>query len=243
MQNGITKTGSQSKKAAVDQSLRKPSSHATAEHLALEVLHEIRNPLEALGNLTYLANEEADNPEKVRKYMRLASEQMAMLNHIASQTLGYARSFPVPQSTNLAELMKSAVRIHQKTIEKRKIHLIKEFPEDLALEVYSGELLQVFSNLIANALDALPAEGILRLRFRRRQNEVHFVIADSGQGILTESLEEVFEPFFTTKQEKGTGIGLSLSRRIVDRHDGRIRVRSSVRPGKSGTTFRISLPA
>jgi signal transduction histidine kinase len=175
--------------------------------------------------------------------MRLASEQMATLNHIASQTLGYARSFPVPKSTNVAELMKSAIRIHQKTIEKRKIRLVKDLPEELVMQVYSGELLQVFSNLIANALDALPVEGILRLRFRKRQNEVHFVIADSGQGIPLESLEKVFEAFFTTKKEKGTGIGLSLSRRIVERHHGRIRARSSVRPGKSGTTFRISLPA
>jgi signal transduction histidine kinase len=241
MQNGITSTGPESKEAA-EQSLRKASSHATAERLALEVLHEIRNPLEALGNLTYLAYDEADDPEKVRKYMQLASEQMAMLNHIASQTLGYARSFPAPKTTNLAELMKSAIRIHQKTIEKMKIRLVKDLPEELVMDVYSGERLQVFSNLIANALDALPVGGILRLRFRKRQNEVHFVVADGGQGIPKENLEEVFEAFFTTKEERGTGIGLSLSRRIVERHRGRIRARSCARPGKSGTTFRISLP-
>jgi len=128
MQNGITTTGPQSKEEAAEQSLRRASSHATAEHLALEVLHEIRNPLEALGNLTYLAYEEADDPEKVRKYMQLAGEQMTMLNHIASQTLGYARSYPAPKPTNLAELMKSAIRIHQKTIENREIHLIKDLP-------------------------------------------------------------------------------------------------------------------
>ena len=222
--------------------LHNASSQRVAEHLALEVLHEIRNPLEALGNLSHLAYQEADNPRQVRKYMRLAAEQIATLNHIASQTLGYAQSYPAPKTTNLAELMKSAIRIHQNTMEKKKIHLIKDFPEGLTMEVHSGELLQVFSNLIANALDALPVYGILRLRFRQRQNEVHFIIADNGQGIPKENLEEVFEPFFTTKEEKGTGIGLSLSKKIVAHHHGRIRARSSVRPGSSGTTFRISLP-
>jgi signal transduction histidine kinase len=236
------KTEQESDPAALEQSLRIATSHATAEHLALEVLHEIRNPLEALGNLTYLAFEEADDPEKVRKYMRLAGEQMATLNHIASQTLGYARSFNSPKSTNLAALMNSAVRIHQRTISQKKINLVKDLPEDLTMDVYSGELLQVFSNLIANALDALPVEGVLRLRFRRRKDEVHFVIADSGQGIPAENLEVIFEPFFTTKEEKGTGIGLSLTKKIVEHHHGKIRARSCVQPGKSGTTFRISLP-
>ncbi len=243
MRDVIVNPGPQSEEAAPQPSFQKESCRAAAEHLALEVLHEIRNPLEALGNLTYLAFEEAGDADKVRKYMRLAGEQMTLLNHIASQTLGYARSFAVPKSTNLGELMRSATRIHQKTIDKRKIHLIKDFSEGLTLEVYSGELLQVFSNLIANALDALPIDGTLRLRFRKRQNEVHFTIADSGQGIPKENLQEVFEAFFTTKEEKGTGIGLSLSKRIVEHHRGRIRVRSSVRPGRSGTTFRVSLPA
>ena len=228
---------------ATERPSRRTGDHATAEHLALEVLHEIRNPLEALGNLTYLAYEEADNPDKVRQYMRQAEEQMATLNHIASQTLGFARSSPSPKSTSLAALMKSAVRIHQRTIDGRKIHLVRDLTEDVFVEVYSGELLQVLSNLIANALDALPIEGTLRLRFQTRQNEVHLVVSDSGQGIPAADIAQIFEPFFTTKDQTGTGIGLSLVCKIVEHHRGRIRVRSSVRAGKSGTTFRVSLPA
>jgi signal transduction histidine kinase len=103
-------------------------------------------------------------------------------------------------------------------------------------------MLQVVSNLIVNALDALPAEGILRLRVRKRKNEVDFMIADNGHGIAIQHKEALFQPFFTTKIDKGTGLGLALSKRIIERHNGRIRVRSSVRPGKSGTAFKISLP-
>jgi signal transduction histidine kinase len=233
----------QTQPATPERSSQRTGSHATAEHLALEVLHEIRNPLEALGNLVFLANEEAESPAKVRQFMRLAEEQIATLNHIASQTLGFARSSPSPKSTDLADLMKSAVRIHQRTIDGRKIQLVKDLPEDLYVEVYRTELLQVLSNLLANALDALPMEGSLCLRLRKRQNEVHLIVSDSGQGIPAADMAQIFEPFFTTKDQTGTGIGLSLVRKIVEHHRGRIRVRSSVRAGKSGTTFRVSLPA
>ncbi len=106
-----------------------------------------------------------------------------------------------------------------------------------------GEILQVVSNLIVNALDALPADGTLTLRLRKRTNSIQMLIADNGHGIPAKHAAFIFEPFFTTKAERGTGIGLALSKKIVERHGGRIWVRSSVRVGKSGTTFRISLPA
>jgi signal transduction histidine kinase len=139
-------------------------------------------------------------------------------------------------------LAEAALRIHRKAIEARKIHLVKDLPSTLVAEVHGGEILQVVSNLIANALDALPVGGRLRLRLRRRQGEVHFVVADNGQGIPTDQIAEIFKPFFTTKEERGTGLGLALSKGIVERHRGKIRLRSSVRPGRSGTVFKISLP-
>lgn len=215
----------------------------TAGQLALEVMHEIKNPLEALGHLTYLALEEADEPEKVRKYMRLAEEQMAALNQIVRQTLGFARSTQRTQSSNLADLAEAALRLHNRRIQSQKVRLSKRVPADLIADIYPGELLQVVSNLIANALDVLAEDGILHLRFSRTGDEVHLIIADNGPGIAEEHLERIFEPFFTTKEERGTGLGLALSRRIVQHHNGRIRVRSSVRPGRSGTAFRISIPA
>ncbi len=109
-------------------------------------------------------------------------------------------------------------------------------------EGYTGEMLQVVSNLIVNALDALPEDGVLYLRLRKRRGQVEFVIADNGHGIPPDHGDTIFQPFFTTKGDGGTGLGLALSKRIIERHNGRIRVRSSVRPGKSGTAFKISLP-
>jgi signal transduction histidine kinase len=233
----------QAKLAVATDSLQRSEERATAGLLALEVMHEIRNPLEALAHLVYLTNEEAANPAKVRKYMSQAEEQVATLNHIAGQTLGFARSSHAPLRTDLVSVAEAAIRIHQRAIESKKIHLVKDLPENLEAEVYTGQLLQVISNVIVNAIDALPNDGTLCLRLRERHGEIQFVIADNGHGIPQEHASAIFQPFFTTKEGSGTGLGLALSKNIIERHNGRIRVRSSVRIGRSGTTFRISLPA
>jgi len=110
-------------------------------------------------------------------------------------------------------------------------------------EVYTGEILQVISNLLVNALEAVPPHGVLHVRVKRRNGEVDVVVADNGHGIPAEHIEAIYEPFFTTRADNGgTGLGLALTKKIIDRHGGRIRVRTSVRPGKSGTMFRVSLP-
>jgi signal transduction histidine kinase len=223
--------------------LRKSEERSTAGQLALEVMHEIRNPLEALGHLIYLACNNIEDPTKIQEYLSRAEEQLATLNQIASQSLGFARSQPSPQPTDLVGLAEAALRIHQRTIQQNRVHLVKELPERLEARVYAGEILQVISNVIVNALDALPPDGVLHLRLRLRGEKIQFILADNGHGIPPEHLPNIFEPFFTTKGERGTGLGLSLSRNIVESHGGKMRVRSSVRPGKSGAIFKISLPA
>lgn len=215
----------------------------TAGQLALEVMHEVRGPLEALGHLTYLTLEDPHAPDKVIEYMTMAQEQMATLNHIVSQTLGFARTHAAPKASDLVHLAEAALRIHQRTIEAKKIHLVKDLPQGIVAEIRMAEMLQVVSNLLVNALDALPAQGTLWLRLRRCPNHVHILIADNGHGIPNEHASSIFEPFFSTKGENGTGLGLALSKKIIERHGGRICVRSNTRPGQSGTTFRISLPA
>src|ERR1019366_10088273 len=201
-----------------------------------------RNPLEALGHLTFLTLNEPDISSNVRKYMLLAEEQMASLCRIANEALGFAHRWDKPKAVDLVALADAAVRIHQRTIEEKRIHLVRELPVQVMAEVHPGETLHFVSNLIVNALEALPANGTLRLRLRRRQDKLDFLIADGGHGIAPSHSDAIFQPFFTTKGDHGTGLGLALSKRIVEHHGGRIRVRSSVRPGKSGTAFKTSLP-
>ena len=232
----------QSRLADVSEALRRAEERATPGLLALELMHEIRNPLEAVGNLTYLAMEEADDSEAVRAYLRRIEEQLATLNHIASHTLGFARTTGSPQQVRLATLAEAALRIHQSRVKAQQIRVVKDFQQELIAQVYTTEMLQVMSNLIVNSLDALPRDGTLRMRLRQRDHEIHIVVADNGRGIPAEHIDRIFEPYFTTKKV-GNGLGLALSKKIVEHNRGRIQLRSSVRPGKSGTTFKISLPA
>ena len=229
--------------AAAADAVRRAEERAVAGQLALEMMHEIKGPLEALGHLTYLAHAEAHDAEKVRKYMNLAEEQMSQLRNVASETLGFARTSQVPREVDAFTLAEAALRIHQRAIDAKGIRLTKHLPKDVTAEVHPGEMLQVLSNLIINAVDALPFEGRLFLRIRRTKAGVHFIIADNGHGISPELMSRIFQPFVTTKIDRGNGLGLALSKRIVEKHRGTIKIRSSVRPGRNGTTFRISLPA
>ncbi len=232
----------QTKLELTAEALRRSDELATAGRLALEVMHDIRNPLEALRNLNYLTALGANRPEEVRRYTQLADEQVAIVIEIANSTLSFAKAANQPRPVSLVLLAEAALRIHQRTIEDKKIHLVKDLPGDVVAPIYSGEMLQVISNLLTNALDAVPPAGTIYIRLRKRQKEVQLLIADNGHGIPPEYGDEIFRPFFTTKQDRGTGLGLALSQKIVTRHRGTIKMRSSVRPGKSGTLFRISLP-
>jgi signal transduction histidine kinase len=234
---------SPSKLALLSEALRRADERAVAGQLALEMIHEIRNPLEALANLVYLSTLNAENCASVRTYLSMAEEQIVILNQIANKTLNVAKPIRVPHPANLVGVAEAALRIHQRAIQTKRVRLVKDLPDEAIAKVHTSEILQVISNVIDNALDALPPEGTLCLRLRKRHGEVQFLIADNGHGVEKEHRTEIFQPFFTTKEEHGTGLGLALSKTIVERHRGKIRMRSSVRPGKSGTIFKISLPA
>ena len=241
MEKSIVIADLQSKLAEVSESLRHAEERATPGLLALELMHEVRNPLEAVGNLVYLAIEEANDHDAVRAYLRRIEEQLAMLNQIASQTLSFARTTSSPQQVRLVTVAEAALRIHQRTVKAKQIHVVKEFPQEVIAQVYITEMLQVVSNLVVNSLDALPRDGTLRMRVSQRNHESHIVVADNGHGIPEEDMDQIFVPFFTTKKA-GNGLGLALSKKIIEHNQGRIAMRSSVRAGRSGTTFKISLP-
>ena len=226
----------------IQQVLRESEGRAVAGQFSAAIMHEITNPLETISYLAYLAQGEAEDPAKVRKYLSLLRDEVANVVRIARQTLNLYKPSDVRIPVDLIEVAESALRIHAPRIEAKNVNLVKDFADEVETEVHPGEMLQVLSNLLGNALDALPDKGTLRLRFRKRGDQVHATIADDGSGIPQEILSKVFNPFFTTKKENGTGLGLPISKSIVEGHKGMMRVRSSTRPGRSGTAFRISLP-
>ena len=226
----------------IPENLYAMDERATAGQLALEVMHDLRNPLEAIGHLVFLTRHDAGNAELVTKYMEFAEEQIKILNGIANQSLGFARLSQSKKPVDLVAVAEAALRIHQRTIEAKRIHLVKTLPPELVAEVHSNQILQVVSNLIVNALDALSESGTLSLRLRKRRDGIDIIVADNGCGIPLEHQSRIFEPFYSTKEEKGNGLGLALAKRITGEHGGTVRMRTSVRPSRSGTAFKISLP-
>ena len=151
---------------------------------------------------------------------------------------------------DLAKIVEEALFLYLPRIQAKSIRLSREYDETVQVTGLAGEIRQVISNLVANAIDALPVEGALRIRVHQGQELANsnrpggrIVIADTGSGITPEHRKKLFEPFYTTKQDVGTGLGLWVSREIVRKHGGSITLRSSVIPGHSGTVFSIFLPA
>jgi signal transduction histidine kinase len=222
--------------------VRQNQEFAVAGQFAATVMHEINGPLEAVTNLNYLIQQEADSPSQVRLYSSMLDEQLGTLTTLSRQTLSFYRSPDTREPIAFATLAEAALRVHQKKIAAKRINLRKRLNADVTAEVHAGDLLQVLSNLVANAVDALPENGNLYVRVRRCAGEAHITVADDGPGISAAVLPRIFEPFFTTKKERGTGLGLAISKSIIEKHYGRIRSRSTTRPSRNGTTFRIAVP-
>jgi len=226
----------------VEESLRRCERLAIAGRYAGAVMHEVNNPLEAINNLVYLTQRESHDAEQVRRNMHDAETQLERLGEIARKTLSYYREESEAKDSNLVELAESALRIHAHRFSANSVTVRKHFPQPVVTRVFAGEILQVFSNLILNALDALPeSNAVLWMRIRMLGERGHIMIADNGRGIHPSMHKTLFEPYVTTKSS-GTGIGLWLSKRIIDKHRGTIRFRSSQVPGRNGTIFRLSLP-
>lgn len=213
-----------------------------AGRFAGAIMHEVNNPLEALSNLVYLTKLDANQPANVLKNMHIAEAQLKRLGEITRQTLSFYRDQSQTSTLDLVEIAESALRIHAHRITSRSIELRKNLPAKAEIEAVGGEILQVLSNFILNAIDALPEKGaVLCFRVRTDAKRAHIIISDNGHGIHPSVRKTLFDPYVTSKKS-GTGVGLWLSKSILDKHKGTIRFRSSREPGKSGTTFRVSLP-
>jgi PAS domain S-box-containing protein len=237
-----------SNKLAED-ALRKSEKLAAAGRLAATIAHEINNPLEAVTNLLYILRVNDKWDDNSRSYLAQAEHELARIAHVTRQTLGFYRDTTSPHVMDLPKIVEEALSLYLPRIQAKNIRLSREYDDTVKVMGLPGEIRQVVSNLVANAIDALPAAGALCIRVHHSR-ELHnshraggrIVIADAGSGITPEHRKKLFEPFYTTKQDVGTGLGLWVSREIVQKHGGNITLRSSVAPGHSGTVFSIFLP-
>jgi PAS domain S-box-containing protein len=236
----------------LEHSLLQAEKIAATGRMAATIAHEINNPLEGLLNLIYLAKQSASTPGEVVAYLSTAESELARVSHIAQQTLGFYREQSSPVSASAADLIRDVLAIYEPKLKHGHIQVHSSFQSVPSIVVRKGEIMQVLSNLVANAIHAMPQGGRLSASVRAvtcdnaaglpRQGSL-IEIEDTGVGISTENLRRVFEPFFTTRGSIGTGIGLWIARQFIEGHGGSIDIRSSVDPSSHGTTLSIFLPS
>lgn len=242
--SGIARDITSQKRA--EDTLRRNEKLATAGRLAAGIAHEINNPLEAVLNLLYLARRD---PLRSEQYLSAAEKEVQRVAAIAQQTLGLVRDASSPMTLSLAEILDDVLQLYGRKLSAKRIHVEKIYSGDTEIQGFPGELRRLFSNLVVNAVDAMAEGGRLQLKVARSREwsdhgrtGVRITVADNGSGIPHEEIGHLFEPFYTTKGETGTGLGLWLSQGVVQKHDGRIRVRSSNHPPHRGTVFSVFLP-
>ena len=216
---------------------------AASGRMAATVAHEINNPLESIMNLLYLLERETLTPTG-GEYLRIASQELHRVSQIARQTLGFYRGSSSPGQVYLKDAVESVLNLFSGKLVAKKITVNREFESDGCLRGIAGEFRQVFSNLISNAIDAMPNGGTLTVGAKKTKLQespaLEVRIEDTGEGIPQTQLQTIFEPFFTTKSEKGTGLGLWVSRNIIQHYGGEIAASTEDDPRR--TVFSVTVP-
>jgi PAS domain S-box-containing protein len=228
-----------------ESALRQSEKLAATGRLAATIAHEINNPLEAVTNLIYLVKTDPNLPSTAQHLLETADQELARVAQIAQQTLGFYRDTTRPVEVDITDLLTNVANLFQRKLTYKRIDCKLDLQPGLRVFGLQGELRQVFSNLLVNAIDA-SLHGHLTIRSRARTingvSGVSILICDEGSGIAPGIRERLFSPFFTTKQSIGTGLGLWVTRGIVEKQGGSICFRSRTTP-PTGTVFRVFLRA
>jgi len=212
--------------------------------------HELKSPVEAMTYLVYLLRQNPHLDEQAHDYAQQLDTEMKRMGHVLQQILGVYREPASPTLVPLLDVLDTILHFYEHKIAFKRIQVERRYESEGVVKALSEVLRQVFSNLIVNALEALRLGGKLTLHIYQspdwsdtRRAGVRVIVADNGSGVLPEHRGKLFRQPFTTKGGKGTGLGLQVTAKIVQKQGGSIRFRSSTRPGHSGTVFSVFLPA
>ncbi len=213
--------------------------------MAAGMAHEIKNPLSSMKVLSQLLPRKFDDAAYRKKLQEILPREINRIDRIVESLLGFARATALTfEKTDVNEILEDNLKYFKDQAEAAEVKVITRYSDLPEIEVDKGQISQVFSNLILNAIQAMPDGGELRIETMPGKKvddlvkNVKIRIADTGHGIPEETVKKLFDPFFTTKYG-GTGLGLTITHSIVDGHKGYIDVES--KPGK-GTVFTITLP-
>ncbi len=221
---------------------------AATGRIASTIAHEVNNPLESVTNLLYLARNGEFIDETTRSYLALAEEELARLSNITRLTLSFVRSTAVRTPVDVGEVLETVLTIFRRRCELLSITVERSYTPGLCIDIYEHELRQVITNLVCNAIDALNINGLganrcIRVQTVRQGLSVILLVEDNGDGIDVADQAQVFDAFFTTKADTGTGIGLWVTRELVEKNGGRISLVSGDLPDGMKTSFRLEFPA
>ncbi len=214
--------------------------------LAATIAHEINNPLAAAMNALYLVAQDRGLSPRTRELAQISERELQRAAQIARRTLGFYREPNSRAPLAIADVISEIALLYEPRMRDRGVRMVVRCPnKHAAVIANSGEMRQLFSNLLANSIDAVSESGVVQVHIAGPMMAngapvVRVSVADSGSGIEPQNLKRLFEPFFTTKKDVGTGLGLWIAEQILKKHGGSIRVRSRV--GR-GTVFSVRLPA
>jgi PAS domain S-box-containing protein len=230
-----------------EEALRKSERLAAMGRVAGIIAHEINNPLEAITNAVFLLGKKKCLDEGAKHFVQLASEELSRVAQITRQTLSYYRETAQPVPLSVAKILDDVLELQSRSLRLNGITLEKKYESVGSLVGIPAELKQVFLNLIGNAIQAMPEGGRLRVRVAeqtsRTQKGVRVAVSDTGVGISSQDSKHLFQPFFTTKAAKGTGLGLWISKGIIQKYEGSIQFRSIRSNGTRATCFSVFLPS
>jgi PAS domain S-box-containing protein len=228
--------------------LRESEKLATMGRVAGIIAHEINNPLTAVTNIIYLLENHPSLDAEARSFAAAAEKELARVAQITRQTLSFYREAQAPVPIDLCVLLDDVLGLQNRALAGSRLTVEKRYGASGTVQGFPVELRQVFLNLIANAIQAMPQGGTLRLAVResidRQTGRAGFAVAviDTGTGIRKEDRSRLFQPFFSTKASNGTGLGLWISKGILEKYKGRIAYRCYHLGGHPVTCFRVFLP-
>jgi PAS domain S-box-containing protein len=224
---------------------------AVAGRLAATIAHEIHNPLDSVSNLLYLMRNGA-SPEESNQFMDMAEQELTRVTQISRAMLGLYRESKAPVVVDLKEMLQEILLLLERRLTDLRVSVSTDIPKPITVAAFPAELRQVFTNLITNAAEAASPGGEIRVSIRPQAAGVDeagktisagatVTIADNGAGVQEDIQPYLFQPFFTTKGEHGTGLGLWVSRGIINKHGGTIFLESDTSDAAHGTVVSVFL--
>ena len=239
MEEKIQKTTADLRKT--ESQLIRSEKLAALGQLAAGIAHEIRNPLTSINILIHSLRERLPSENSQQEDLKVIEEEIHRMNEIVDQFLRFAKpASPLLEKTDVLSIFEETLQLLRPQIEKQRIVVEKEFQALPMIQMDPEQMKQAMLNLLLNAIQAMPEGGQLTMKGQNSKDGqwIHLSIEDSGMGISPEDIDKLFDPFFSTK-ERGIGLGLSITHRIIDQHHGKIEVENA--PEK-GTIFTVWLP-